>query len=126
MGIERRRGSSQNPGVNQEETFPQGEIPAAEAGLQIWGDVKFREDAVVGAHVKGDVKGAGRVIVKEGAVVTGALEGSDLRVQGEVQGGVAGRGQVWIGSQAKVKLRCHGQSLRIEPGAEFRGELQVG
>ena len=99
---------------------------SVEIGLQIWGDVKFREDAVVAAHVKGGVTGAGRIIVKEGAVVTGALEGSDLRVQGEVQGGVVGRGQVWIGSQAKVKLRCHGQSLRIEPGAEFRGELQVG
>ena len=97
-----------------------------EAGLQIWGDVKFREDAVIGAHVKGDVKGASRVIVKQGAVVTGALEGSDLRIQGEVQGGVVGRGHVWIDSKAKVKLRCHSRSLRIEPGAEFRGDLQVG
>ena len=112
--------------MSREENLAEEEVLSTETGLQIWGDVKFREDAVVGAHVKGDVKGAGRVILKEGAVVTGALEGSDLRVQGEVQGGVAGRGQVWIGSQAKVKLRCQGQSLRIEPGAEFRGEIHVG
>ncbi|NBS54585.1 polymer-forming cytoskeletal protein [bacterium] len=124
--MENGGGSPQNPTVSREENLAEEEVLSTETGLQIWGDVKFREDAVVGAHVKGDVKGAGRVIVKEGAVVTGALEGSDLRVQGEVQGGVAGRGQVWIGSQAKVKLRCQGQSLRIEPGAEFRGEIQVG
>ena len=119
-------GSPQNPVVSRGENETEKEVISPRAELQIWGDVKFREDAVVGAQVKGNVTGAGRVIVREGAVVTGALEGSDLRVQGEVQGGILGKGQVWIGSQAKVKLRCHGRSLRIEPGAEFRGELQVG
>ena len=75
--------------VKQEETFPQGEIPAADAGLQIWGDVKFREDAVVGAMVKGNVSGAGRIVVGEEGVVTGAVEGTDVRILGEAQIGRA-------------------------------------
>jgi len=100
--------------------------PPGDPGLRIWGDVKFRADAVIGAEVKGSVTGTDKIIVTRGTVVAGAVEGSDIRVQGEVQGGVAGRGQVWIGSQAKVKVGCRAKSLRIEPGAEFRGELQIG
>ena len=112
--------------MNQEEIAPAGEIQNPGTGLQIWGDVQLREDAVIRAKVKGKVMGTGRIIVEEEAVVTGAVEGTDVRILGEVQGGVVGRGQVWIGPKARLKLCCHAQALRIESGAEFRGELQVG
>jgi len=111
----------QNPLVHSGENHPLGA-----PGLRIWGDVKFRADAVMGGEVKGSVTGTDKIIVTGGTVVTGAVEGSEIRVQGEVHGGVAGRGLVWIGPQAKVKMGCRAKALRIEPGAEFRGELQVG
>lgn len=95
-------------------------------GLQIWGDVKFNSDAVIRADVHGRVTGAEKIIVTEGTVVTGEVEGSDVRIEGEARGGVAARGQVWLGAKAKVKLQCRGRSVRMEPGAEFRGELQIG
>lgn len=95
-------------------------------GLQIWGDVKFRADAVIRAGVKGSVVGIERVMVAPSAVVTGSVEGSDVRIEGEVHGGVTARGQVWFGPKSKVKVRCCGKAVRVEPGAEFRGELQVG
>ncbi len=122
MVIERDGDRPQNPSVSREENS--AEIPGK--GLQIWGDVKFREDAVVGAGVKGSVVGSGKVIVQDGAVISGSVEGTDVRVEGEAQGGVVAKGQVWIGPKAKVKVRCSGRTVRIEPGAEFRGELQVG
>lgn len=97
-----------------------------EKGLQIWGDVRFKSDAVIRADVKGNVAGAEKIIVAEGTVVMGSVAGSDVRIEGEAHGGVEARGRVWLGPRAKVKLRCHGKAIRIEPGAEFRGELQVG
>ncbi len=126
MGIERGGGCPQNHPVKAEQNPGCGEESMASQGLQIWGDVKFREDAVVGAGVKGSVAGSGKVIVKDGAVISGSVEGTDVRVEGEAQGGVMAKGQVWIGPKAKVKVRCSGRAVRIEPGAEFRGELQVG
>ena len=36
------------------------------------------------------------------------------------------KGKVWLGPKSKVKMRCLGRELRIEPGAEFKGELQMG
>ena len=95
-------------------------------GLQIWGDVTFRADAVIRADIHGRVTGAEKIIVTEGTVVTGEVEGSDVRIEGEARGGVVARGQVWLGPKAKVKSQCRGQSVRMEPGAEFRGELQIG
>jgi len=108
--------------VSREENS--AEIPGK--GLQIWGEVRFRAEAVIRAGVKGSVVSTEKLIVAEGAVVSGSVEGTDVRVEGEAQGGVVARGQVWIGPKAKVKVRCSGRAVRIEPGAEFRGELQVG
>lgn len=125
MGIERSRGSPQNPTVNQEET-PEFQGGISGNGLQIWGDVKFKADAVIRADVKGNVAGAEKIIVTEGTVVTGAVEGLDVRMEGEAQSGVTARGQVWLGPKSKVKIHCQARAIRIEPGAEFRGELQVG
>ena len=88
--------------------------------------MKFGADAILRGEVKGNVVGTERVIVTEEAVVIGSVEGTDVRVEGEVQGGVVARGRVWIGPRAKVKVRSNGRALRIEPGAEFKGELQVG
>ena len=125
MGIEPSRRSPQNLPVSQEET-PEFKGGIFAKGLQIWGDVKFKADAVIRADVKGGVVGAEKVIVTEGTSVSGAVEGSDVRIEGEALGGVVARGQVWLGPKARVKMRCHARAVRIEPGAEFRGELQVG
>lgn len=125
MGIERGGGSSQNPTVTQDAiSGVEGEISGS--GLQIWGDVKFKADAVIRADVRGSVVGSEKIIVTNGTVVAGTVEGSDVRIEGEAHGGVVARGHVWVGPKAKVKIRCQGKALRIEPGAEFRGELQVG
>lgn len=125
MWIERSGRSPQNPPVSHE-VLPTESVHLAEKGLQIWGDVKFRADAVIRADVKGSVIGSEKVIVTEGTIVTGRVDGSSVRIEGEAHGGVEARGHVWLGTKAKVKGKCRGKAVRIEPGAEFRGELQVG
>ena len=126
MGIERGEGTPQNPTVQRKETAGNLEAGLKEGGLQIWGDVKFRADAVVTGAIRGSVEGAEKIVVSPEASVSGAVRGTDVRVEGEVQGGVEAKGKVWLGPKAKVKMRCLGRELRIEPGAEFKGELQVG
>jgi len=113
------------PFVSQDET-PELEGGISGKGLQIWGDVRFGADAVIRADVQGSVTGKEKVIVTEGTQVTGSVEGSDVRIEGAALQGVVARGQAWIGAKAKVKGRCHARAVRIEPGAEFKGELQVG
>jgi len=125
MGIERGGRSPQNPDVQPSENPGNPEAALNEGGLQIWGDVKFRADAVLHGKIRGSVDGAEKIIVSKNAAVTGSVRGTDVRVEGEVQGGVTAFGRVWIGPQGKVKIRCKGKTIRIEQGAEFRGELEI-
>lgn len=126
MGIERGEGSPQNAGVKSGAVAAGKDEGIAGEGLRIWGDVKFRGDAVIRADVKGSVAGAEKVIVTEGTVVSGVVTGTDLRIEGQAQAGAEARGRLWIGPRAVVKGRCVARAVRIEPGASFRGELQVG
>ena len=106
---------------------PETKKPAlAGEGLQIMGDVKLGRDGVIRAKVKGNVRASGKLVLAAEAVVSGFVEGQDVRLEGRVDGGIDGRGQVWLGPQAVLRTRCKGKALRIEPGADFKGELWVG
>ena len=126
MGIERKGRCPQNPTVEPGGPPKNLESALSEGGLQIWGDVKFRSDAVLQGKVRGGVESTEKIIVSAGALVSGAVQGTAARVEGEVQGGVSTSGQVWICPGGKVRVRCRGKSVRMEPGADFRGELDVG
>lgn len=95
-------------------------------GLQILGDVKLGRDGVIRAKVKGNVRASGKLILTAEASVTGFVEGQDVRLEGKVDGGLQGRGQVWVGPEAILRTKCQAKALRIEAGADFKGELVVG
>jgi len=126
MGIERGGRFPQNHSVQASGNPENLEVALKGGGLQIWGEIKLRADAVVRGTVRGSVDGAEKVIVAKEAVVSGTVRGSDVRVEGEVAGGVTASGRVWIGAQGKVRVRVSGKAVRIEPGAEFQGQLEVG
>ena len=95
-------------------------------GLKIMGDVKMGRDGVIRAKVKGNVRASAKLVLTAEAVVSGFVEGQDVRLEGKVDGGIDGRGQVWLGPKAVLRTKCKGKALRIEPGADFKGELSVG
>ena len=95
-------------------------------GLKIIGDVKMGRDGVIRAKVKGNVRTSAKLVLTAEAEVSGFVEGQDVRLEGKVDGGIEGRGQVWLGPKAVLRTRCKGKALRIEPGADFKGELWVG
>ncbi len=94
-------------------------------GLQVWGDVRLGRDGVIGAKVKGNVRAFGKLVISAVAEVSGLIEGQDIRLEGKGTGGLEGRGKVWLGPQSVLRTRCVAKELRIEPGADFRGELRV-
>ena len=95
-------------------------------GLKIMGDVKMGRDGVIRAKLKGNVRASGKLVLTAEAVVSGFVEGQDVRLEGKVDGGIDGRGQVWLGPESVLRTKCKGKALRIEPGADFKGELSVG
>ncbi|NCY20443.1 polymer-forming cytoskeletal protein [bacterium] len=104
-----------------------GGAPGDGSGLiGIWGDIRLKQDAVLQAKVRGNVHAERKLILTSESEVSGWVQGGDVCVQGRVEGGVEARGQVWIQKGATLGKQCIAQSLRIEVGADFRGELRVG
>ena len=95
-------------------------------GLQIFGDVRLEQDGVIRAKVKGNVQASGKLVVAKEAEISGAVSGVDIRLEGKVDAGLQGRGRVWLVAQSVLRTQCAAKALRIEPGADFRGELRIG
>ena len=98
----------------------------ASGTLTVWGDVRFSTDALVRAHIHGDIQATRKLVVAVTAEVSGRIQGSDVCLEGKVLGGLEVAGQVWLKQGALLRQRCIARALRIEPGADFQGELRVG
>lgn len=103
------------------------EVPEGVSGAPtVWGDVRFRADAVLKASVHGNVEATHKLVVAAEAEVTGWVKAREVCLEGQIKGGVEAAGRVWIKSGAVLRQRCVAGSLRMEPGSDFQGELRVG
>ena len=105
--------------MENQERFPQ-------SGLQISGNIGLDQDGMVRATVKGDVRSVSKLVIAKESVVSGVVRARDVRLEGRVDGGIEGSGQVWLVSGSILRTRCAAKALRIDPGTDFTGELQVG
>lgn len=107
---------------------PEGvKTPESVSGdLTIWGDVRFSADAFVQAHIRGDILAGKKLVLASTAEISGRVQGSEICLEGRVNGGLEASGQVWLKAGAWLRKRCVAQTLRIERGADFQGELRVG
>ena len=105
----------------------EGLVPEISSGaFSVWGDVRLKRDAVLQAQVRGNVHAERKLILTPDAEVSGRVQGVDVCVEGKVEGGVEAQGQVWVKKGASLRKQCVARSLRVELGADFRGELRVG
>ena len=103
------------------------ELPEGLSGTPtVWGDIRFRADAALKANVHGNVEATHKLVLAAEGEVTGWVKAGNLCVEGKISGGAEAAGRVWIKTGAVLRQRCFAGSLRIEPGADFQGELRVG
>lgn len=104
-----------------------GKVPDSVSGtLSVWGDVRFLVDAVLRAKVQGNVESAKKLVVTPESEISGSVKGVDVCVEGKIEGGLEATGQVWLKAGGVLQQRCVAQALRMDSGAQFRGELRVG
>ncbi|NCW27417.1 MAG: polymer-forming cytoskeletal protein [Verrucomicrobia bacterium] len=116
-----------NSVAGAEASSANSEIPGFSPGtFSVWGDIRFSADAFLRAKVQGNVQAARKLVLDPLAEVSGRVQGGDVCVQGKIEGGLEAIGQVWIKAGARLRKQCVAHSLRIEPGADFCGELKVG
>jgi cytoskeletal protein CcmA (bactofilin family) len=88
--------------------------------LTITGNLQSKGEVQIEGQVQGDLQ-ASRIIVGQGARITGGIVADDVIVQGTVMGSIRGN-RVTLQSSSKVEGDIFHQSLAIEQGAFFEGK----
>ena len=88
--------------------------------LVIIGNLQSRGEVTIEGQVQGDLQ-AQRIVIGQGARITGGIVADDVVVQGTVQGSIRGN-RVTLQSNSKVEGDVFHQSLAIEQGAYFEGK----
>jgi cytoskeletal protein CcmA (bactofilin family) len=90
------------------------------ADLMVTGNLKTQGEIQIDGEVQGDVH-ASRIIVGEGARITGSLLADEIVVRGNVAGSVRGN-RVTLQANSRVEGDLFHRSLAIEQGAFFEGK----
>lgn len=90
------------------------------ADLAIFGNVETRGAVQIDGEVQGDVS-AGRIVVGEQGVITGALTADEIVIGGNVQGSIRGN-TVTFRSAGRIEGDVFHKTLTIEQGAFFEGK----
>jgi cytoskeletal protein CcmA (bactofilin family) len=105
-----------------------GTMPGATAGassvigpdLTITGNLESQGEIQIEGEVQGDINAA-RIVVGEGACITGSLLADNVIVRGNIAGSIRGN-SVTLQSNCRVEGDVFHRSLAIEQGAFFEGK----
>lgn len=73
--------------------------------------------------MEGDISVSGDLTITDGARAASNIEARTVTVGGELEGDVRAQGNVRIESRARVRGDIQSESVVIEEGAEFSGQL---
>ncbi len=90
------------------------------ADLTITGNLESAGEIQIDCEVQGDIH-AGRIVVGEQAMVTGALIADAIVIRGNVQGSIRGN-SVTFQAASRIEGDVFHRSLVIEQGAYFEGK----
>ena len=88
--------------------------------LSVTGNLETAGEVRIEGEVQGDIR-AGRIVVGEHAVITGALVAEEIVIGGNVQGSIRGN-NVTFQAASHIEADVYHRSLAIEQGAYFEGK----
>lgn len=89
------------------------------------GTFKSDRDLRIEGTVKGAIECRGTLFVAEGATVDATIDAEHVTVAGEVAGEVRCRGRLQLMPSARVRGKISTQSLVINEGAIYEGQLEM-
>lgn len=89
------------------------------------GTLTSSRDLRIEGEMRGTVRCQGLLYVAEGADVDATVEAANVTVAGQLQGNVTCRGKLQILPSGRVTARVITESLVINEGAIYEGELQM-
>ena len=93
--------------------------------LVVDGEISGTDDLVIRGLVKGSVKLDAGVLLAEGGLVEGRVEGTTVDVAGIMKGDVSARERCQIQAGGKMLGDIRSQRILISDGALFRGKVEM-
>jgi cytoskeletal protein CcmA (bactofilin family) len=90
---------------------------------RVRGRVTGDGDLRIEGSVEGDIAVRGDVLLAEGARATSNVDASAVTIGGELEGDVRATGVVRIAATGRVRGDIRGDSVAIDEGAEYTGNL---
>ncbi len=92
----------------------------------IRGNIKNAAAIRIEGMLIGDIQDAGQLIVGEAGVIKGDVRTKSITVFGRIDGNVSATDSIHIKSSGKVSGRLRTQTLSVEQGAVYHGEIAIG
>ncbi|MDO5685949.1 MAG: polymer-forming cytoskeletal protein [Neisseria sp.] len=90
----------------------------------IHGDLSSPQSVKIDGKIEGNVIAKGCVIIGEKAVIKGDIESQELVMYGQLNGNIRAK-TVQLKNSAKILGSIATESLQIEPGAVYQGNVEM-
>ena len=94
-------------------------------GSRFEGKLTFEGTVQVDGEFYGDIESAGHLVVTESAKIEGTVQVASAQVSGEINGTITTKGLLDLRATARVLGELNVQSLTVEKGAFFQGEVKM-
>jgi len=92
-------------------------------GTRVKGRITGSGNLTVDGTVEGDILLAGNLILGDEATCRSTVQADDVTVGGRLDGDITARGAVILRAGARVHGNVRGESLAMEDGADFQGQV---
>jgi len=92
---------------------------------QIKGEITSKGSVRVGGEFEGKIQAHGDVLVGEGSIINGNINGSRVIVSGEVNGNIAANAGLEITKTGKVIGDILSDKLIVDEGAIYKGKVTL-
>jgi len=96
------------------------------SGTTIKGDIVSNGDVRIDGILKGNITGSAKILIGQGGVVEGDIEGQQADILGKVTGKLVIKELLNLRGQAVIRGNLHAGKLQIEPTVTFNGQCHMG
>lgn len=118
--------NSKSEEMSAPENFDTNTIDRIAEGTIIEGSVNSTKSIRIDGKVKGSVFCAGRVVVGKTGLIEGEVDCDSADVEGTLNSTVKVKGLLELKSTAIVNGNSQVGKLKVDPGAEINGKLDMG
>ena len=90
------------------------------------GKLQFEKGVRLLGRFDGEIISEGRLLIAEGAMLTGDVKAGTIQVEGEVKGNMAAKTKIHLAASAKLEGDVQAAKLEVAEGAVLVGRCVIG